>query len=442
MAAHGYAALASPAAAAATPSAAAAEHPVFLCLATDVLGAKVNYEVAFASAPTLAAVVPVAQSVFDAAYAAQGSARRFAAQRWQLYDDDGGRWVSLRKEPWASAPLPHGAQVYALQEGWEAEEQAPIPNPTQPPQPPTPTPTPRQRSPAAAPPHAAEAPLAPATPATPAAAVAPAAQRQPSLAERPRVEAAAAAVLPAVVPVAAAASAVAALSSPPQPQASKDGGGAGEDELEEVCLGEGGLEDDASKAAALFHELNVRGDGAMDVEEFSRGLRRMDMPFTEESLREVFEKADLDRDGRLSKGEWSALLKAQPNLCDSLYFRSREYWADVQLQQGLSEGARTLQRLQAIEADTRAVWVRAQEGLERCLAAKCDREEAVQRKKAATRAAEAALEAAGGAIVACRTEASVAESQLARSREREADAAAACATAAQRTAALHDAAAA
>ena len=322
MAAHGYTALASPAAA--TPSA-AAEHSVVVCLATDVLGAKVNYEVAFASAPTLAAVVPVAQAVFDAAYAAQGSARRFAAQRWQLYDDEGGRWVSLRKEPWATAPLPHGAQVYALQEGWEAEEQAPIPNPTQPPPPPTPTPAPRQQL--LVPQRAAEAPLASAAPATPAAAAAaavtPAAKLPPSLAVRPRVEAAA--VVPAVTPVAAAASTLAAALSSPLPQPSTTGGRVGAEELEEVCLGEGGTEDDASKAAALFHELNVRGDGAMDAEEFSRGLRRMDMPFAEESLREVFEKADLDRDGRLSKDEWSALLKAQPNLCDSLYYRSREY---------------------------------------------------------------------------------------------------------------------
>ena len=234
-----------------------------ICLATDLLGRKVNFEVTLPQLqPTLRDVEHEADVVFNAEYARLGVAQRFAAQRWQVYDETRQKWTSLRTSNQSTLLRP-ACQVYALQRGWEHEMQAPIPNPT-------------------ALPHFT-APLSPQY-------ISESPQRDYSV-PRNEVEL-----------------------QPPQEGTEGD--------LEEAY--EQPMSDEG-KVAALFHELNVRGNGALEMEEFRRGLTQLDMPFTAEQLREVFVKADENADGRLSFDEWRRMLANHPNLRDSLYFRSREY---------------------------------------------------------------------------------------------------------------------
>ncbi|KAJ9458589.1 calmodulin-like protein containing EF hand domain [Diplonema papillatum] len=80
----------------------------------------------------------------------------------------------------------------------------------------------------------------------------------------------------------------------------------------------------AEKVAVVFKEIDFQGKGYIDYPEFERALHERGLDFSANTTGELFYKADLNRDGRVTFEEWVNWAQIYPNTVETLYFRCKD----------------------------------------------------------------------------------------------------------------------
>eukprot|EP01064_Diplonema_japonicum_P020065 TRINITY_DN2909_c1_g1_i1.p1 TRINITY_DN2909_c1_g1~~TRINITY_DN2909_c1_g1_i1.p1 ORF type:complete len:336 (+),score=78.95 TRINITY_DN2909_c1_g1_i1:46-1053(+) len=78
------------------------------------------------------------------------------------------------------------------------------------------------------------------------------------------------------------------------------------------------------KATAVFHDIDAASKGFFEYSEFERVLRDRGLDFSSNTIGELFYKADLNRDGRVTMDEWQNWGHIYPNTLETLYFRAHD----------------------------------------------------------------------------------------------------------------------
>ncbi|KAJ9460095.1 hypothetical protein DIPPA_29640 [Diplonema papillatum] len=123
------------------------------------------------------------------------------------------------------------------------------------------------------------------------------------------------------------------------------------------------LPDDAShdeKTRAVFEELDVNGNKVIESEEFKRGFRALNFDLSAATVVDLFAKADANRDGVISSGEWQRYTEVYPTMLDSLYFRARDHWEDFRQKQEIKAARDELEAKKEAEKQAHAVHLEAQ----------------------------------------------------------------------------------
>jgi len=77
------------------------------------------------------------------------------------------------------------------------------------------------------------------------------------------------------------------------------------------------------KADAVFRDMDPQGKGYLEYAELERTFREVGLDFSSNTVGELFYKADLNRDSRVSLDEWQNWCRIYPNTLDCMYFRAK-----------------------------------------------------------------------------------------------------------------------
>lgn len=127
----------------------------------------------------------------------------------------------------------------------------------------------------------------------------------------------------------------------------------------------------------VFSEFDIKGTRMIDVEDFRQGFRTMGLDFSSATVDDLFERADVNRDNRISYSEFERFGRLYPIMTGCLYFRSKAFWDEEQL-------------AKEIQAEREAV-MRAEAGLDQAQHALESAEGEVNAAMAAVQSAESAL---------------------------------------------------
>lgn len=248
--------------------------------AADLYQSKVNLELAFPTFPSLADL----HRQVETAFSIESSVLRppgvpfspFKLSRFQMFDERLGQWVDLI----SSSQLYEGVQVYAFQPQSERNEQQ------------------KQIPPARLPSSATRS--APSLPSSPLPTTSPAMHLSPP---RP---------IPAASPAQIHASPAPerSFNTPSSPFAKP---------LPDVS----NLSIEA-KVRAVFDETDINRNRLIELDEFRRIFKLLNLDFTTATISDLYARADADRDGVVSMGEFQHFAQFYPTLLDSLFYRSKE----------------------------------------------------------------------------------------------------------------------
>eukprot|EP01062_Namystynia_karyoxenos_P014592 TRINITY_DN1525_c0_g2_i2.p1 TRINITY_DN1525_c0_g2~~TRINITY_DN1525_c0_g2_i2.p1 ORF type:complete len:409 (+),score=139.85 TRINITY_DN1525_c0_g2_i2:106-1227(+) len=77
------------------------------------------------------------------------------------------------------------------------------------------------------------------------------------------------------------------------------------------------------KAEVVMRDLDPSGKGYIEYAEMERSFREVGLDFSANTVGELFYKADLNRDGRITLDEWQNWSRIYPNTLDCMYFRAK-----------------------------------------------------------------------------------------------------------------------
>lgn len=277
-----------------------------IAVAAEIFGNKTNFELSFPSRPTQSELTRAAETAFSNEISLRRPSESipqhsFHVAKFKLYNEDRNDWVDLTSE----SMLVDSCQLYAFQPSnpWHKESQKEIPPAVRPP---TTSarfnaqPTPRQQ------------PLSTST-----SYPNPNSSQQPSYAARPS------AITPRV-----------------NVNASED-----------------------EKLRIVFSEFDLKGNRMIDMEDLKQGFRTLGLEFTTATMNDLFQKGDTNHDGRISFSEFERFAKFYPIMMDCLFYRSKAFWDEENLNrelQGERDAVRqaqnaVLQAQQALQNAQRAV---------------------------------------------------------------------------------------
>lgn len=263
-------------------------------VAADIFGNKLNFEFAFPARPSIAELSRTVESAFSVEIVNQKPdsvpSHTFHVAKMKVYDDEKSKWVDLTSE----GQLFDYCQVYAFQpeNPWHKETQKPIPPAVKPPQ---------ENKPVAAntnnkynsgqrsggPPTSTSSALAPYTGGR---------VNETNGARRPHGSNGS-----AVSNALALRTASAADVSPEE------------------------------KLRVVFAEFDTKGVRMIDPDDLRDGFHNLGLDFSSTTVADLFERADLNRDGRISYAEFERFAKLYPIMMDCLFFRSKAFWEEEQL---------------------------------------------------------------------------------------------------------------
>ena len=80
----------------------------------------------------------------------------------------------------------------------------------------------------------------------------------------------------------------------------------------------------SEKLRAVFYDLDAGNKGYILYSDLRAAFLRCDIEFAYATVGELFNRADLNRDGHISYEEWVRFSIDHPNIVDALFFRSRD----------------------------------------------------------------------------------------------------------------------
>ena len=283
---------------------------MFVALAAVDLGGKCNFELTFPIVPTITELRERVVSVCTAESAIRRpAAPLFEFHRAQVFDERMDMWVDLV----ASSQLEDYCQLYIFQKEspWHKDTPGRIPPPIRPCL------------------HASHPAGVAATPQRPSLSPAPAAAQHPGFSPvRERAVSGSVAGYGSVAP----------LPPPPQPQSVVPAyaEAASVAALAEVPAGHVPY---ADKVRGAYDEMDTMRQRAVSLEDWKAAFERLRLTsvtgLTEETVLDLFAKADRDEDGIVSYVEFQAFAEVYPKMVDSLHFRARRHKHEVVRKQRL-----------------------------------------------------------------------------------------------------------
>ncbi|KAG5485447.1 hypothetical protein LSCM1_07531 [Leishmania martiniquensis] len=295
-------------------------------VAADIFGNKLNFEFSFPSRPSLQEITRMSESAFSAEIASTRPENvpphTFHIAKIKVYDEDKSKWVDLLSE----GQLVDYCQLYAFQpeNPWHKETQKPIP--------------------AAAKPPTAVAALS----------------RSAPISNTSPGSRAIASTSNALAPYTGGRS----DATSRRPYA----GGASSTAL----VARGNV--DASpeeKLRVVFSEFDIKGTRMIDQDDFKHGFHNMGLDFSSATVEDLFERADLNHDHRISYPEFERFARLYPIMTDCLYFRSKAFWEEDQMRKEIQAEVEAAQK-------SEATLDQAQRGLENAEADVADAQSAVK----------------------------------------------------------------
>ncbi|KPI83813.1 putative calmodulin-like protein containing EF hand domain [Leptomonas seymouri] len=263
-------------------------------VAADIFGNKLNFELSFPSRPTVPEITRSAETAFSTEIANTRAdnvpPHTFHIAKIKIYDEDKSKWVDLLGE----GQLVDYCQLYAFQpeNPWHKETQKPIPPATKPPAAATTAPTAPSRSIALT----NNVPSGSRTVTSTSSALAPYTGGRSEPTSSRRLYGAAGGSSTALV----------------VPRGSSDAS-------------------PEEKLRVVFSEFDVKSSRMLDLDDFKAGFRNMGLDFSSATVEDLFERADLNHDHRISYSEFERFARLYPIMTDCLYFRSKNFWEEEQL---------------------------------------------------------------------------------------------------------------
>lgn len=284
--------------------------------AADIFGEKVNFELSFPSRPSLQELNRTIESVFSTEIAntrpENVPPHTFHISKIRLYNEETSKWVQLSSE----SQLSNDCQLYAFQpeNSWHKESQNPIPPAVKPP-----------------------------TRAVPAAAAAPPTGRS-TLSSTPNYN------------TSASAAAGSSRSLPRGGAGVRSTVGSGSATLSRhsaanttstatalVPRAHGDVPYD-EKLRIVFSEFDPKGTRSIEMEDFKQGFRSLGLDFSSATIEDLFERADTNKDRRISFTEYERFARLYPIMTDIIYIRSKAFWEEEHLNKAIQQERDTVSR--------------------------------------------------------------------------------------------------
>eukprot|EP01059_Diplonema_ambulator_P000775 TRINITY_DN10625_c0_g1_i3.p1 TRINITY_DN10625_c0_g1~~TRINITY_DN10625_c0_g1_i3.p1 ORF type:complete len:369 (+),score=125.93 TRINITY_DN10625_c0_g1_i3:45-1109(+) len=118
--------------------------------------------------------------------------------------------------------------------------------------------------------------------------------------------------------------------------------------------GPGGMEranippDDKSRVT--FEELDITRKRFLDFSDLEKAFRERGLDFSNNTVGELFYKADLNKDGKITLDEWTNWGLIYPNTLDCLYFRGRHSEEENAIQRQIQQSHERASQCQARDA--------------------------------------------------------------------------------------------
>ncbi|KAK7197006.1 calmodulin-like protein containing EF hand domain [Novymonas esmeraldas] len=276
-------------------------------VAADIFGNKLNFELSFPSRPSVQEITRAAESAFSIEIAntrpESVSPHTFHIAKIKVYDEDKSKWVDLLGE----GQLVDYCQLYAFQpeNPWHKETQKPIPPATKP-------------------------PAAAATP-----------SRSAAITSAPSASRAVASTSNALAPYTGGGG-----GGRSEPASSRRPYTSGASSTALVPRG-GGDASPEEKLRVVFSEFDSKGSRMIDVEDFKQGFHNMGLDFSSATVEDLFERADLNHDHRISYSEFERFARLYPIMTDCLYFRSKAFWEEDQMRKDIQAEAEAAHKSEA-----------------------------------------------------------------------------------------------
>eukprot|EP01059_Diplonema_ambulator_P033267 TRINITY_DN6886_c2_g1_i6.p1 TRINITY_DN6886_c2_g1~~TRINITY_DN6886_c2_g1_i6.p1 ORF type:complete len:296 (+),score=65.27 TRINITY_DN6886_c2_g1_i6:300-1187(+) len=91
----------------------------------------------------------------------------------------------------------------------------------------------------------------------------------------------------------------------------------------------------SDKVQTVFNDFNVSRTGGITHQELGSGFKNVGIDFAAITIDELFAKADLNRDQRVTFDEWQHWCKVYPNTLECVYFRGRDKAEEDEVMRGL-----------------------------------------------------------------------------------------------------------
>lgn len=290
-------------------------------IAADIFGVKTNFELEFSSRPSLQELHQRIEAVFSAQIAntrpSNVPAHSFQISKLRILDEANNKWVPFNNE----SQLTSNSQLYAFQpeNAWHKETQNPIPPAVRPP---------------------------------------PLCGTEASAFPRSGAAVSSSTVRPTTISssLGAAASLTGRGASIPR-SLRTTGGTTGPSSVSRSTAlvttphGEVSFNE---KIRIVFSEFDLKGNRSIELADMKQGFQNLGLDFSSSTVEDLFERADTNKDGRISFTEFEHFAHLYPIMRDIIYIRSKAFWEEDQMNKAIQNERETVAKAEsALDAASR-----------------------------------------------------------------------------------------
>ena len=118
-----------------------------------------------------------------------------------------------------------------------------------------------------------------------------------------------------------------------------------------------------AKLRFVFKELDIKDENKVSLDGFRRLLKALNIGFTEATVEDLFERADLNKGGFINYSEFLNFAQHYPLLVEAIYARSKEVFDRAGREDAMTAARDNQASLQRRERDLNDQWERAKERL-------------------------------------------------------------------------------
>lgn len=105
---------------------------------------------------------------------------------------------------------------------------------------------------------------------------------------------------------------------------------------------------DDEKVRTVFNEFDLKNQRSIESDDLKQGFHALGMDFSTATLNDLFQKGDLNGDGRISYPEFEQFSRLYPIMIDCLYYRSKAFWDDQNTQREIDTEKESVRQAQAL----------------------------------------------------------------------------------------------